>query len=63
MRGAHVIKLLFEFAVFEFILLFFEGFLIGDNAVLGGELGRERLTVELGTSLSGGLALDFERIK
>ena len=35
---AHVVQLLFQFAVFELVLLFFERLLIGDNAVLGGEL-------------------------
>jgi hypothetical protein len=39
MRGSHVVEFLFQLAVFELVLLFFEGFLVGDNAVLGGELG------------------------
>lgn len=59
--GAHIVKFLLEFSVFEFVLLFFGGrFVVDGEGLLVGEIHGVGLAVEFGASFGGSLAFDLE---
>lgn len=63
-RRTHVVQLLFQLSVFEFVLLFFQGWLLlPQKGFLIPHAHRVGLPVELGTGFCRGLALELERTK